>query len=159
MKTHIQKPYKVGDYGKKRYVQGTAWKVSVIGVILVSIFPHSDWAGRDTLYLFVFSPNAGKYGPEYSKYRDFLRSENSKWHKKLTSWYPGTFIFLQCSSVLNATPVTNPFLIWTLLDICCLFWRYSRKTCRSVLLKFLTFQFQFELYFHFLGRFININFS
>ena len=93
------------------------------------------------------------------KYGDFLRSENSKWHKKLTSWYPGTFIFLPCSSVLNAIPVTNPFLIWTLFDICCFFWRYSRKTCRSVLLKILTFQFQFELYFHLLGRFININFS
>ena len=26
----------------------TAWKVSVFGVILVRIFPHSDWIGRDT---------------------------------------------------------------------------------------------------------------
>ena len=25
----------------------TAWKVSVIGVILVRIFPHSDWIRRD----------------------------------------------------------------------------------------------------------------
>ena len=29
----------------------TAWKVSVIGVILVRIFPHSDWIRRDTPYL------------------------------------------------------------------------------------------------------------
>ena len=41
-----------------------AWKVSVLGVILVLIFPHSDWIRRDTRYLSVFSPNAGKYGPE-----------------------------------------------------------------------------------------------
>ena len=31
---------------------------------LVRIFPHSDWIRRNTPYLFVFSPNAGKYGPE-----------------------------------------------------------------------------------------------
>ena len=29
---------------------------------LVSIFPHVDWIWRDTPYLSVFSPNAGKYG-------------------------------------------------------------------------------------------------
>ena len=39
-------------------------KVFVFGVILVRIFPHSDWKRRDTVYLSVFSPNAGKYGPE-----------------------------------------------------------------------------------------------
>ena len=42
----------------------TAWKVSVIGVILVRIFQHLDWIRRDTEYLFIFSPNVGKYGPE-----------------------------------------------------------------------------------------------
>ena len=31
---------------------------------LVRIFPLSDWIRRDTPYLFVFSPNAGKYGPK-----------------------------------------------------------------------------------------------
>ena len=29
----------------------TAWKVSVFGVFLVFIFPHSDWIQRDTEYL------------------------------------------------------------------------------------------------------------
>ena len=38
-----------------------AWKVSKYGVFLVRIFPHSDWIRRDTSYLSVFSPNAGKY--------------------------------------------------------------------------------------------------
>ena len=38
----------------------TPQKVSVFGVILVHIFPHSNWIRRDTSYLSVFSPNAGK---------------------------------------------------------------------------------------------------
>ena len=42
----------------------TAWKVSVFGVILVRIFPLSDWIRRGTENLSVFSPNAGKSGPE-----------------------------------------------------------------------------------------------
>ena len=42
----------------------TSWKVSIFRVILVHIFPHSDWIWKDTEYLPVFSPNEGKYGPE-----------------------------------------------------------------------------------------------
>ena len=42
----------------------TAWKMFVFGVILVRIFPHSDWISRETPYVSVFSPNAGKYEPE-----------------------------------------------------------------------------------------------
>ena len=42
----------------------TSWKVSVLGVFLVRIFPRSDWIRRDTPYLSVLSPNEGKYGPE-----------------------------------------------------------------------------------------------
>ena len=38
--------------------------MSVIGVFLVRISPHPDWIGRDTPYFSIFSPNAGKYGPE-----------------------------------------------------------------------------------------------
>ena len=37
---------------------------------LVRILPHSDRIRRDTEYLFVFSPNAGKYGPEKTPYLD-----------------------------------------------------------------------------------------
>ena len=40
------------------------WKVSVFGVILVGIFRHSNWIRRDTPYLSVFGPDAGKCGPE-----------------------------------------------------------------------------------------------
>ena len=42
----------------------TTWKVSVFGDFLVCIFPHSEWIGRDTECLSVFSPNTGKYGPK-----------------------------------------------------------------------------------------------
>ena len=37
---------------------------------LVRIFPYSNWILRDTSYLSVFSPNAGKYGPEKTPYLD-----------------------------------------------------------------------------------------
>ena len=35
---------------------------------LVGIFLHSDWIRRDTPHLSVFSPSAGKYGPEKTPY-------------------------------------------------------------------------------------------
>ena len=41
-----------------------AWKVSVFGVCLVRILSHSDWMPKDTPYLSLFSPNAGKQEPE-----------------------------------------------------------------------------------------------
>ena len=43
----------------------TAWKVSIPGVFLVRIFPHSEKAE----YLSVFNPNGGKYGPEKLRIR------------------------------------------------------------------------------------------
>ena len=45
-------------------VNNTAGKVSVFKVILVRIFRHLNCIQTDTEYLFVFSPNTGKYGPE-----------------------------------------------------------------------------------------------
>ena len=42
----------------------TAGKVSISGDFLVRIFPHLDWIRKDTPYLSVFSPDAGKYGSE-----------------------------------------------------------------------------------------------
>ena len=49
---------------RKFIVSYTAWKMSVFGVFLVRIFPHSDWIRKDTEYLSVFSQNAGKDGSE-----------------------------------------------------------------------------------------------
>ena len=45
---------------------------------LVRIFPHSDWIRRDTPYLSVFSPNAGKCGPEKTPYLDTFHVVVSK---------------------------------------------------------------------------------
>ena len=43
----------------------------------VSLFPHSDSIRRDTEYLFVFSPNMGKYGPEKTPYLDTFHAVKS----------------------------------------------------------------------------------
>ena len=54
---------------------------------LVCIFPHLDWIRRDTPYLSVFSPNAGKYVPEktLSAFEHFSR--NMKWVNMNFTWY------------------------------------------------------------------------
>ena len=44
---------------------------------LVRIFPHSDRIRRDTDYLSVFSPNAGKYGPEKTLHLDTFDAVSS----------------------------------------------------------------------------------
>ena len=54
--------------------------MSVFGVFLVRIFPHSDWIPRFTPKMFVFSANLGKYGPadqKNSEYGRFLRSNGT----------------------------------------------------------------------------------
>ena len=56
----------------KLTAKGGAWKVSVFGVFLVCIFRHLDWIWRDTPYLSIFSPNAGKYWPEKLRIRTFF---------------------------------------------------------------------------------------
>ena len=54
-------------------------EASVFWVILVRIFPHSEYP-----YLSAFSPNAGKYGPESnSDYGHFLRSGQDHFYSSL----------------------------------------------------------------------------
>ena len=53
--------------------------MSVFGVIMVRIFPHSYWIRRDIAYLSVFGQNAGKYGPEKLPIRTYF-----------TQWVPLT---------------------------------------------------------------------
>ena len=52
---------------------------SYAGTHFSRIFPHSDWIRRDTPYLFVFSPNAGKSrknaDQNNSEYVDFLGND------------------------------------------------------------------------------------
>ena len=45
-------------------------------LFLTRILPHSDWIRRDTSYLSVFSPNAGKYGPEITPHLDTFQAVN-----------------------------------------------------------------------------------
>ena len=45
---------------------------------LVRIFPHSDWIRRYTKYFSVFSPNAGKYGPEKTPFFDTFHAVRIK---------------------------------------------------------------------------------
>ena len=47
----------------------TAWKVPVLGIFLVRIFPPSNRLRKDTMYLSVSNRNAGKYGPEKLRIR------------------------------------------------------------------------------------------
>ena len=51
------------------YMYPTSQKVSVFGIFLVRIFPDSDWIRKDTKYLSVFTPNAGKCRPEKLRIR------------------------------------------------------------------------------------------
>ena len=53
-------------------LENTARKLSIFGVFLVRIFPHLDRIQRDTENLSVFSPNAGKYGPNQIRIRTLL---------------------------------------------------------------------------------------
>ena len=65
-------PEKHGKLPKRMKIKGktiTAGKLSVFGVFLVRIFPHSDWMLRHTPHFPVFSPNTGKHGPETLRIR------------------------------------------------------------------------------------------
>ena len=47
-------------------------------VFLVRILPQLEWIRRDAEYLFVFSPNAGKYEPEKTPYLDTFHAMHLK---------------------------------------------------------------------------------
>ena len=64
----------------KMLARRTAWNVSVFGVILVRIFPHSNWIRRDNLCLSVFSLNAENADQNNSDYWHFSRSEEDLVH-------------------------------------------------------------------------------
>ena len=72
-----------------KYLDDTLREVSKYGVFLVRIFPHSDWIRRDTEYLSVFSPNAGKYRPEKTPYLDtfhaVIMQQIQNWSNRLHS--------------------------------------------------------------------------
>ena len=53
----------------------TAWKVSVFGVFLVRIFPHSEWIRRDTPYLSVPVQICEDTNQKNSEYGHLSRSD------------------------------------------------------------------------------------
>ena len=82
----------------------TAWKVSVFGVFLVSIFPHSDWIWRDTPYLSVFSPNAERYWPKKRQIRTlFTQCITWKCYRPLAKkyYYQATILFRRIKAVIK----------------------------------------------------------
>ena len=68
-------------WGYPTLFTSTAWKLSVFGVILVRIFPHSEWIRRDTEYLRMWE----NLDQNNSEYRHLLRSDRDAWTLAL-SW-------------------------------------------------------------------------
>ena len=94
--------------------------MSVFGVILFRIFPHSDWIRRDTEYLSAFSPNEGKCGPEQLRIRTFFTqwlsvqflevyrrtirtSLTSKYNRKMCQIYSKLVLSCVCMHVYSST--------------------------------------------------------
>ena len=51
------------------------WKVSVVGVLLVPIFPHLNWIRRNTPYLSDLSKTRENTDQKNSEYRHLYRSD------------------------------------------------------------------------------------
>ena len=75
------------------------WKVSVFGVFLVRIFPHSDWKRRDTPspYLVQMWKNSDQ---KISKYGHFSRSA-SFFRRFLFIWASFLYYIVMTSSAFN----------------------------------------------------------
>ena len=100
------------------YLRYTAWKVSIFWVFLVLIFRHLNWISP---YLFVCSPNAGKYGPGKLKIRTLftqwlIRSHNDEaapfsktWEENSNRNWFGLFHF---HNYLKLTKMGRFLLLW-----------------------------------------------
>ena len=100
------------------YLRYTAWKVSIFWVFLVLIFRHLNWISP---YLFVCSPNAGKYGPGKLKIRTLftqwlIRSHNDEaapfsktWEENSNRNWFGLFHF---HNHLKLTKMGRFLLLW-----------------------------------------------
>ena len=73
---------------------------------LARIFPHSDWIQRDTKYLSVFNPNAGKYGLEKTLYLDTFHAACAWARKK--HW----FGFCSGKSRAQLLEIWNLKILW-----------------------------------------------
>ena len=87
------------------------------------IFPHSDWIRRDTPYLFVFSPNAGKSGKNAdqnnSEYGLFLSREALVTHKvQLNLKKNFSMMFKPCFFVFFTFGKSNSRLLYRWIFSC-----------------------------------------
>ena len=87
----------------------TAWKVSVVGVFLVYIFPHSNGIRRFTDKISVFVPNAGKFKPE--KLRPEIRPEQKNSNLKFSGLHIFQRIFLKLTEKLLIVTKSFPLRI------------------------------------------------
>ena len=80
---------------------------------LVRIFRHSYWIRIDASYLSVFSPNAGKYKPEKTKYLDTFHAVTVLLLRFSCFFYKHHFIyyfFLQIEYFLQVLNIKNSLL-------------------------------------------------
>ena len=93
---------------------------------LVRIFPYSDWIRKDALYLSVFSPNTGKYGPEKTSYLDTFHAvrcfrNEGKFHKfktKILVLDRGSFLLLHSPHLFACLKMCCCHLIVFLVNYC-----------------------------------------
>ena len=78
---------------------------------LVRIFRYSDWIRRETPYLFVFSPNTGKYRPEKNSVFGHFSGGNLPWVTTHDNFYLNlvTFIFVLVTLCLIQLEIFNSF--------------------------------------------------
>ena len=81
-----------------------AWKLSILEVILVCIFPHLDWVRRDTEYSVQMPENADHSN---SKYGHFSSSETS--NCVLTMWNTGVIFIWVLASKSGVNFTNTPF--------------------------------------------------
>ena len=97
---------------------------------LARSFLHSDWIRRDTSYLSVFSPNAGKYGAEKTPYLDTFHAM----HMSLNINHFTQIIYKYHKNLWNICMIKNRFpLNWLWVYYTLPFRQYDLKRQVSTL--------------------------
>ena len=73
-------------FWKKMTVNNTVLKMSVFGVALVRIFPHSDWIRRDREYISVSIQMQENTDQNNSEYGHALRSVSERFLNQSLEW-------------------------------------------------------------------------
>ena len=96
---------------------GTAWKVSVFGVFLVRIFPHSDWIRRDTDVSLRIHPKCGKTRPKKYEYGHFSCSGGvvTRYREKEINWLVS--IWKELWSLMDLKPFEKLFILYNQLGL------------------------------------------